>query len=242
MKAKKTRATRASAPAAAACPETDLKNRLRKLGLFGVIANWDTVGDDDVVRRIVEVEETERRRRSLERRIKSARLGQLKTMADFDWAWPEKIDRDAVEDLFRLDFVDQAANVVLVGPNGIGKTMIAKNLAHQAVMSGKSALFVNAAELMNDLKRPESTSALARRLSHYAKPDVLVIDEVGYLAAANRDGDLFFQLVARRYETKSLIITTNKAFPEWNTVLTSGRDSYVNWTLCPVRAPVPPKE
>lgn len=202
----------------AASPDAALKTRLQRLGLFGVISKWEAIGDDDVVERIVEIEEDERRRRSLERRIKSACLGPLKSMSDFDWEWPEKIDRDAVEDLFRLGFLEEAANVILVGPNGIGKTMIAKNLAHHAVMNGKSALFVNAADLMNDLRRPDSSSALARRLAHYAKPDVLVIDEVGYLAAGDRDGDLFFQLVSRRYERKPIVITTNKPFAEWNSV------------------------
>jgi DNA replication protein DnaC len=199
-------------------PTDELKSRLGQLGLFGVIAHWQEIDDADVVERIVDFEETERRRRSLERRVKAAQIGKMKVMANFEWGWPTKVDRDAVEDLFRLGFLEEAANVVLVGPNGVGKTMIAKNLAHHAVMSGKSALFVNAADLMNDLRRPDSSSALARRLAHYAKPDVLVVDEVGYLAAGDRDGDLFFQLVSRRYERKPIVITTNKPFAEWNSV------------------------
>jgi len=201
-----------------ASPNDEMRSRLGHLGLFGVIAHWQEIDADDVVERIVDFEETERRRRSLERRVKAAQIGKMKVMANFEWGWPTKVDRDAIDDLFRLDFVEEAANVILVGPNGIGKTMIAKNLAHHAVMNGKSALFVNAADLMNDLRRPESSSALARRLAHYAKPDVLVVDEVGYLAAGDRDGDLFFQLVSRRYEKKPIVITTNKPFTEWNSV------------------------
>ena len=164
------------------------------------------------------LEETERHRRSLERRIRTSKIGRFKAMADFDFDWPEKIDREQIDDLFSLAWVEQPANVILVGPNGIGKTMIAKNLTHQAVLHGASALFITASELLNDLAARDSASALQRRLRHYCRPQVLAIDEVGYLSYDNRHADLLFEIVTRRYAHKPIIITTNKAFTDWSEV------------------------
>jgi DNA replication protein DnaC len=118
----------------------------------------------------------------------------------------------------RLDFIAEAVNVVLVGPNGIGKSLIAQNLAHQAVLQGHSALFVNAAQMLGDLAAQDGDNALRRRFAHYARPDVLVIDEIGYLSYGTRHADLLFEIVNRRYERKPTIITTNRPFAEWSEV------------------------
>jgi DNA replication protein DnaC len=171
--------------------------------------------------RLIAYEEEERRRRSLERRIASVRLGSFKPIADFDWGWPREIDRELIDELFGFDFVKEAGNVILLGPNGVGKTMIAKNLAHQAVLHGYTARFLTASELLNDLAAQEAGSALTRRLRHYMRPQLLVIDEVAYLAAGTRHADLLFELVSRRYQQKSIVLTTTKAFSEWNDVFPS---------------------
>src|SRR5690606_20378666 len=113
---------------------------------------------------VIELEEEERRRRSLGRRVKNARIGQVRPMGDFDWKWPRKIDRAAVEDVLHLDFFADAANVILIGENGVGKTMIAQNIAYQAVMAGRSVWMVTASELLCDLGAQESTPALLRRI------------------------------------------------------------------------------
>ena len=117
-----------------------------------------------------------------------------------------------------MEFVKTATNVVLVGPNGVGKSTLARNLAHQALVLGMTALFTSAGQLLGDLAALDSDSALRRRLSHYALPDLLVIDEIGYLSYSNRHADLLFELINRRYERKSTIVTTNKAFAEWPTM------------------------
>jgi IstB-like ATP binding protein len=109
-------------------------------------------------------------RASPSRRLRFARLGAFKPMADFDWQWPTKIDRAAIEELSTLDFLDKRANVVLVGPNGIGKTMIARNLAHRALLRGDTVRFPTASALLNDLAAEDSASALGRRLRHYWPP------------------------------------------------------------------------
>ena len=106
----------------------------------------------------------------------------------------------------------------LVGAQGLGKTLLAKNIAHQAVLAGHSALFTTAADLLLDLNGQETARALERRLRHYTRPALLVIDELGYLAYDARAADLLFQLVSRRYEHRSLLITTNLAFKHWDTV------------------------
>ena len=115
-------------------------------------------------------------------------------------------------------FECRKANVVLVGPNGVGKSMLVKNVAHQALINGKTVRFTTAGELLGDLAALDSDMALRRRLRHYAAPDVLVIDEIGYLSYSNRHADLLFELVRRRYENKSTLVTTNKTFAEWSEV------------------------
>jgi DNA replication protein DnaC len=195
-----------------------LRSRAKALNLHGLLAHWPDAEASGWVRDLIRWEEEERSRRSLERRLKEARIGRFKPLCDFDWNWPAKCDRAAVEDLMSLDFLAEAANVVLRGPNGVGKTMIAQNLAHQAVIQGHAVVFASAGQMFGELAAISSASALKRRLNHYAKPALLVIDEVGYLAYSNRAADLFFELVSRRYQGKSIILTTNKPFAEWNDV------------------------
>lgn len=199
----------------------DPKSRASRLGLHGLVAHWDDVAREPWLASLLDREEAERHQRSLERRIHQAKLGHFKPMADFEWDWPKEIARDLVEELFQLQFLAEHTNVILVGPNGVGKTMIAQNLAHQAICKGHTALRITASELLNDLAAQDAGAALLRRLRRYSRPDLLVIDEVGYLASSNRHGDLLFEIVTRRYQVKSIVITTNKAFTEWNSVFPS---------------------
>ena len=160
----------------------------------------------------------DRQRRSVERRLTRARLGRFKPLADWDWNWPTTFDRPALERILTLDFLARGENVILVGAQGLGKTMLAKNIAHQTVLAGHSALFTTAADLLLDLNGQETARALERRLKHYTRPALVAIDEVGYLAYDARAADLIFQLVSRRYEHRSLLITTNLPFKHWDTV------------------------
>lgn len=198
--------------------DADLKERARRLQLWGLLANWDTMSKEAWVLDYLGAEEAERDRRSLERRIHGARLGAFKTMADFDWEWPEKIDRDQVEDLLQLGFLDDATNVVLLGPSGVGKTMIAHNLGHQALQHGHTVRRVTASEMLNDLAAQESSAALTRRLRRYCGPRLLIVDEVGYLSYDGRYGDLLFEVLSRRHLQRSTVLTSNKAFSEWSAV------------------------
>lgn len=195
-----------------------LRQRCHRLGLYGLLAHGGEMLAADWLPALLDLEEAERTRRSLERRIANARLGAFKSMADFDWRWPKKLDRQLVEDILRLGFVAEAANVVLVGPNGIGKTMIAQNLAYQALLRGHTVRFTTASHMLHDLASQESDASLARRLHRYCHPQVLVVDEVGYLSYDTRYADLFFEVVTRRYQQRPIVLTTNKPFGEWNTV------------------------
>jgi DNA replication protein DnaC len=117
-----------------------------------------------------------------------------------------------------LDFIKDASNIVLVGPNGVGKSMCACNIGYQAVLAGHTALFTTAGQLLGELAALDSDSGLRRKLRQYTAPDLLIIDEVGYLSYSNRHADLLFELVSRRYQAKSTVVTTNKAFADWGEV------------------------
>jgi len=193
--------------------------RLRRLGFYGLLAQTESLLTEPWLTRVIDIEETERGRRSLKRRLDNARLGAFKSLADFDWGWPTKCDRGAIEELFALGFLSEAANVVLIGPNGLGKTMLLKNLAHQAILHGHSARFTLASDMLHDLAAQDSTVALARRLRRYTRSALLAIDEVGYLSYDARYADLLFEVITRRYELRRpVLLSTNKAFTEWNQV------------------------
>lgn len=195
-----------------------LFNRARALRLNGLIAHWDEIADAPWLAAVLQWEEEERSDRSLRRRMRAARLGHFKQVADYDWKWPRRIDRAAVEELMTLSFVKEAANIVFIGPNGVGKSTLALNVAYQALVAGHSVLFRTASEMLGELAAIDSDSMLRRKLQYYAAPDVLVIDEVGYLSYSNRHADLLFDLISRRYEKRSTIVTTNKPFAQWSEV------------------------
>lgn len=197
---------------------TDLEKRAEALKLHGLLAHFDEVKDEPWLVDLLDWEELERGRRGHERRMRRARLGAFKPLADFDWSWPTKIDREQIEDLFRLEWLDTPTNVILVGPNGIGKTLLVKNLVHQAVIAGATARFLTASELLNTLADQSTGASLQRKLALFTRPHLLAIDELGYLAYDTRHADLLFEIVSRRYEKRPTIVTTNKAFAEWGEV------------------------
>ncbi|MGH7604961.1 MAG: IS21-like element helper ATPase IstB [Gemmatimonadaceae bacterium] len=166
---------------------------------------------------IVRAESEDRARRSLESRLRNARLGRFKHIADFDWGWPTKIDRSLIEAALSLDFIKEGRNLILLGTNGLGKTMITQNIAYQALISGYSVIFRTAPDLLSDLAS-DYPHIRRRKLAHYARPALLCIDEVGYLSYDSSAADLLYEVVNRRYERASLLITTNRAFKDWDSV------------------------
>lgn len=199
---------------------TALKHQAQQLRLHGLLAYWHELTPPQLnwLSAWFEWEIAERNKRGVERRLHSARIGHFKPMADFDWSWPDKVDQRLIHELMQLEFISEASNVILLGNNGVGKSTIAQNLAWQAAVQGHSVLFINAAEMLNGLAAEEGDSALKRKLKRYANPQLLVIDEVGYLSYGVRHADLLFQIISQRYEQKSTIVTTNRPFSEWGEV------------------------
>lgn len=194
----------------------DLHRRLRGLGLLGLASRLDEVRAEPWLQRLIAIEAEERQHRGLERRMKNSRLGRFKPIADYDWTWPTTIDREAIERLLRLGFADAGDNVLLVGGIGLGKTMIAKNIAHALIQSGRTVRFTTASAMLTELTNQDGSMALKRAFRRYTSPGVLVIDELGYLAYSSRHADVLFDVVNQRYELgRSIIVTTNRGFTEW---------------------------
>ena len=181
-------------------------------------SHWDEIHEQSWLSQLIEWEEQERTQRSLQRRISSAKVGRFKPLADFEWSWPTQCNQKQIQQWMGLEFMQDGSNLVLVGPNGVGKTTLAKNIAHHAVLSGHTVLFTTASAMLNELASQDGDMALQRRLRKYSQPQLLVIDEVGYLSYSNRHADLLFEIVSRRYEVRSIIVTTNRPFGEWNEI------------------------
>ncbi|MGE3310072.1 MAG: IS21-like element helper ATPase IstB [Limisphaerales bacterium] len=177
--------------------------------------HWDHV---EYLRRLVEGEYTARRQRIIERRVKVARFPVLKTLDQFQWDWPKKINRLQVQHLFRLEFVPAKANVVFLGTVGVGKTHLATALGYAACQDGHSVLFADAIGVINDLAAAQKRGLLKRQLRKYLGPEVLLLDEIGYLPIDQHGADLLFQVISQRYERGSLIVTTNKPFKQWASI------------------------
>ena len=199
---------------------SELQTKARRLKFHGLCAHWNELLPEQLpfIEQLLHWEETQSHKRGLERRLTSARIGRFKPLADFDWRWPSQCNQAMVSDWMQLGFIQEACNLILVGANGLGKSTIAQNLAYSAVLKGYSALFTNAAKMLGDLAAQDGDMALQRRLRHYSNPQVLVIDEIGYLSYSNRHADLLFEIINRRYEQKPTVITTNKPFSEWSEV------------------------
>ena len=195
-----------------------LRSRAKDLRLLAILAHWEEYSQQPWLPLFLEREEEERQARSLKRRLCGAKVGNFKPLPDFDWAWPEQIDREQIEGFFSLEFLKDGTNLVLIGPNGVGKTMIAQNLTNHAVLHGHTAQFTTASKLLNDLSSQDGPTARLRRLHYYCKPKLLAIDEVGYLSYDSQYADLLFEVISRRNLEKSTLVTTNRAFSEWQEV------------------------
>jgi DNA replication protein DnaC len=207
-------------------PSNSLTARLQQIGLRALPSQMDDFlaratqarwSPHQILEQLAQAEIAELSRRSLERRRHLSGIKSFKPMVDFDWSWPTKIERDVIERALTLDFLAEARNLVLVGRNGLGKTMIAQNICHAAVLSGYSVLFRSAAAMLDELHR-QSPEGRRTKLRTYGNVGLLCIDEVGYLSFDDKAADLLYQVVNRRYERKPVILTTNRSFKEWNEV------------------------
>lgn len=202
----------------------ELTDILRRLSLTTIAQHYEDLGQEaareglghvEYLRRLAEAEAAARYERSVHRRTKAARLPVLKTLEQFDWSWPKKINRAQIQELFRLRFVEQNSNVVFMGGVGLGKTHFALALAHSACLNNVPTLFTQAVEIVNTLSAAQATNALSKALKSYVAPRLLVIDELGYLPMDKRGADLLFQVISARYERSAIILTTNMAYKHW---------------------------
>jgi len=192
-----------------------LKNNCRPFMAEATAKHWSHL---DYLGRLIEGEAGARQDRAIARRIKEARFPVIKTLETFRWLWPKKITRLQIQDLFRLRFIEEKANVIFLGLVGLGKTHLATALAYAACQNGYSVLFANAIDVINTLSAAQNNGILKTEIKRYLAPSLLVLDEVGYLPIDQRGADLLFQVIGQRYERGSLLVTSNKAFKQWSTI------------------------
>lgn len=206
---------------------TDIADGLRGLGMCAsreailallAHATKGRMSPAQVVEQIVLLERRERDARNLASRTKKAALGAMKALDRFDWSFPRVIDRPGYEQLLTLDFAARGHNVLFRGGSGVGKSTLAQNLGQCALENGKSVRFSSVNEALADLLKQESLPAVERRLKRYTSPDILILDELGYLPGDARSGDLLYTIISRRHERASTIITTNLAYKQWGTI------------------------
>jgi DNA replication protein DnaC len=172
----------------------------------------------EVLSTLIAAEITGRRQRALQRRIRQAKLPKPKTLAEYKFEFPKRIPKQKVLRLFDCQFVEQRQCAVLIGPTGVGKTHILTALAYTACEKGLSVRFTRVIDMINTLTTAQLNGTLERALKHYVHPSVLLLDELGYLPIDKRGADLMFQVVAARYESGSIVITTNRPFRDWGKI------------------------
>jgi DNA replication protein DnaC len=174
--------------------------------------NWSHL---HYVQALVDGEAKLRRDRSCQRKIKNAKFPLLKTIDSFDWSWPTEINRMQIQNILRLQFIEQAANVILLGGVGLGKTHLSIAIGHAACLKGFSVLFANAIDVVNSLTVAHKAGYLPREIRKYTKPQLLILDELGYLPIDKLGADLLFQVISHRYENGSILITSNRTYKNW---------------------------
>ncbi len=167
----------------------------------------------DYLTRLIEGETLQRR--TIERRIKTARFPLVKTLDQFDWNWPSTINRQQIQNTFTLHFIEQKKNIIFLGGVGLGKTHLATALEHQACLQGHRVLFTSAAEIINTLTAAQAAQRLKEELKKQIRPDLLIIDELGFLPIDKHGSDLLFQIISNRYERGSILLTSNKSYKTW---------------------------
>jgi DNA replication protein DnaC len=204
--------------------ETRLAEQLAALKLVAVAEQYTALAAEaaqkhwphvDYLARLIDSEAQRRHQLAIQRRVAAARFPCLKTLDQFDWNWPKKINRTQVQNLFRLAFLKDKTNVIFLGGVGLGKTHLVSALAHEACLRGHAVLFTTAVDIINTLTAAQTVGRLTNELKRYLKPTILAIDELGYLPIDKAGADLLFQVISQRYEQGSLLLTTNQPYKHW---------------------------
>jgi DNA replication protein DnaC len=192
-----------------------IKDQYNELAQTTAQQSWSHV---EYLGRLVDAQYQQRLQRTIQHRIKAARFPVLKTLEQFHWDWPKKINRLQIQNLFRLEFLTQKANVILLGTVGLGKSHLATALGYAACQESHTVLFANAIDAINHLSAAQKKSALKIELRKYLRPELLILDEIGYLPIDQHGADLLFQIISQRYERGSIVLTTNKPFKQWASI------------------------
>jgi len=192
-----------------------MQEHVEELARQAAVSQWSHA---DFLARLVEGEAALRQDRARVRRIQQARFPVLKTLDQFDFTWPVKINRLAVQNLFRLKFIQDKANAILVGGVGLGKSHLAIALGYAACEAGFRVRFATAIDIVNTLSAADKAGRFVQEMNKYTRPDLLVCDELGYLPIDKRGADLLFQIISQRYERGAIVLTTNKVFKHWPSI------------------------
>ena len=204
--------------------EDDLTKHLSYLKLPFIRENYETVGQlaarkqwthVHYLSELIKQESNLRQDRTIQRRIRTARFPVIKTLDEFNWSWPKKINQPQIQNLFRLKFIEDKSNVVYIGGVGLGKTHLASAMGYQACLKGHTVLFTSAIDTVNNLIAAQHAGRLKQELKKYLKPSLIILDELGYLPIDKNGADLLFQIISERYERGSIVITTNRVFKDW---------------------------
>ena len=189
-----------------------IRAHYHELAQTAVEQQW---GHLEYLQQLMEAEVARREDKSLAQRIRRARFPLTKTLDQFQWNWPKKINRPQIQNLFRLNFIEQKSNAIFLGGVGLGKTHLCIALGHSACVRGYSVLFTTAIDIIHTLSAAAATGALKRAMQRYLKPKLLVVDELGYLPIDKLGADLLFQIISERYERGAILMSTNRAFKNW---------------------------
>ena len=204
--------------------QTRLDRDLAELKLPEIAKSYREVLDEaarkgssmlEVLATLIGIEQTARQQRALERRIREARLPKRKTLAEYDFNFPKRIPKAAILRLFDCDFIQRHGCAVFIGPTGTGKSHLINALGYTACERGYSVRYTRVVEMINHLTTAQINGLLGKALKIYVRPSLLLLDELGYLPIDKRGADLLFQVVAARYESGSIVLTTNRPFREW---------------------------
>lgn len=204
-----------------------LKENLHSLKLQFIKENYESFALEaakkqfshiDYLEELIDGEALMLQDRSTNRRIKTARFPVIKTMEHFNWTWPKKINRMQIQNIFRLQFVKQKGNIIFLGGVGLGKTHLASALGYSSCLHGHSVLFVTAIDAINTLVAAKEARRLKQELKKYLRPDLLILDELGYLPIDKQGADLLFQIISLRYEQGAMILTSNRAYKNWTEI------------------------
>ena len=205
----------------------DLRRQLELLKLPFILEHFEELARQagseqwchvEFLARLIEGEAALRQDHARQRRIRQARFPVLKTLEQFDFTWPTKINRLAIQNLFRLKFIEDKANAILIGGVGLGKTHLAIALGWAACQAGPRVRFATAIDIINGLLAAQNAGRLVKELKAYTRPELLIIDELGYLPIDKRGADLLFQIISQRYERGSIVLTANKVYKHWPSI------------------------